>query len=80
MLILYVQKNVLGGEATSLNRMLLYRDCNLNLLSLSSYQTNKLYVSFLKKSQVINIYFLSCQHVKIKPESCIYKFGLIFTQ
>ena len=30
-------KIVLGGEAISLNRMLLYRDCNLNLLSLSSY-------------------------------------------
>ena len=35
-----INKHVLGGEASSLNRMLLYRDCNFNLLSLSSNKTN----------------------------------------
>ena len=40
-LLLFINVIVLGSEAISQKGMLLYRDCNLNLLSLYSNKTNK---------------------------------------
>ena len=86
MLILYVQKIVLGGEATSLNRMLLYRDCNLNLLSLHCLpikRTNKLCFCPKEELNYKYIFLIMSAHKNQSIFDCrqssIHKFVLICT-